>query len=53
RGEGYKYAHDYEDGYVPQNYGVPRGTYYHPVNRGKEAEFRSRLDQLDTPSDDE
>ena len=44
RGEGYKYAHDYEDGYVPQDYGIPRGTYYRPNDRGKEAEFKARLD---------
>jgi len=47
RGEGYKYSHEYEDGYVPQNYGVPRGTYYHPTDRGKEAEFRKRLADFD------
>lgn len=46
RGQGYSYPHDYEDGYTPQNYGVPRGTYYHPVDRGKEAEFKARLDEL-------
>jgi len=46
RGAGYKYAHDYEDGYVPQNYGVPRGRYYHPSDRGKEAEFKERLDRF-------
>jgi putative ATPase len=46
RGEGYKYAHDYEGGYVPQDYGVPRGTYYHPTDRGKEAEFKERLDDF-------
>ena len=42
-GEGYQYAHDGEDGYVPQNYGVSRGTYYQPKDRGKEAEFKQRL----------
>jgi putative ATPase len=47
RGEGYKYAHDYDDGYVPQNYGVPRGTYYHPTDRGKEAEFKERLAEFE------
>ncbi len=47
RGEDYKYAHDYEDACVPQDYGVPRGAYYHPSDRGKEAEFKARLDQLD------
>jgi len=47
RGEGYRYAHEYEDGYVPQDYGVPRGTYYQPTDRGKEAEFKRRLAQFD------
>ncbi len=51
RGEGYKYAHDYPDGYVPQNYGVPRGTYYQPLCRGKEAEFKKRLDDFDKRSE--
>ena len=46
RGEGYKYAHDYEGGYVAQDYGVPRGTYYHPTDRGKEAEFKKRLEEF-------
>ena len=46
-GEGYKYAHDYEGGYVQQDYGVPRGTYYHPTDRGKEAELKRRLEEFD------
>ncbi|HEO71645.1 MAG TPA: replication-associated recombination protein A, partial [Candidatus Hydrogenedentes bacterium] len=45
RGEGYQYAHDFEGGYVPQDYGVPRGTYYQPSDHGKEAEFKQRLEQ--------
>ena len=45
-GVGYKYAHDSVEGWVNQDYlGVDR-QYYHPVNRGKEAEFRERLTQL-------
>ena len=44
RGEGYQYAHDHPDGYVVQDYGVPPGTYYEPTDRGKEAEFKKRLD---------
>jgi len=44
RGEGYAYAHDYEDAFAAQDYGVPIGTYYHPNDRGKEAEFKQRLD---------
>lgn len=46
-GAHYAYAHDDPDGYVPQDYGVPRGSYYHPVDRGKESEFRARLAALD------
>lgn len=47
RGVGYLYAHDYEEGYVTQEYGVPRGTFYHPSNRGKEAEMMERLARFD------
>jgi len=47
RGEGYQYAHSHEGGYVTQDYGVPRWTYYHPGDRGKEAEFKRRLEELD------
>lgn len=43
----YLYAHDYQEAYVPQNYGVPRGTYYHPSERGKESEFRERMARFD------
>ena len=46
RGEGYRYAHDYDEAYVPQDYGVRRGTYYFPSKRGKEAEFRERLERF-------
>ncbi len=45
-GEGYKYAHDYEGGHVEEDYlGVPK-IYYEPTNRGLEAEFQKRLEQL-------
>jgi putative ATPase len=47
RGVGYEYAHDHDEGYVPQDYGVARGTYYQPVDRGKEAEFRERMARFD------
>ena len=46
RGDGYQYAHDYEEAYIPQNYGVPRGSYYTPNDRGKEVEFKARLERL-------
>jgi putative ATPase len=45
-GQGYKYAHDYDDGYVTQDYGVARGSYYHPTDRGKEGEFGRRLEEF-------
>lgn len=45
-GIGYEYAHDSAEGWVNQDYlGVDR-QYYHPVDRGKEAEFRQRLEEL-------
>ncbi len=55
RGEGYQYAHDFPEGYVRQDYGIPRGAYYHPTDRGKEAEFKERLDRFNKriPSEDD
>lgn len=46
-GKGYKYAHDYKDGYVPQDY-LPeslKGKYfYFPEDRGYESAVKQRLD---------
>ncbi|MGE5850042.1 MAG: replication-associated recombination protein A [Candidatus Methylomirabilota bacterium] len=46
-GEGYKYAHEYEDAFAEQEY-LPeslRGrVYYRPTDRGLEAEIAKRLD---------
>ena len=48
-GSGYRYDHDEEDGVAPQSY-LPeswRGVrWYHPVNRGWEAEARRRLERI-------
>lgn len=45
-GEGYQYAHNSTEGWVAQDYlGVDR-TYYQPVERGTEAEFKRRLDEF-------
>ncbi|MGH7215459.1 MAG: hypothetical protein ACREIT_11905, partial [Tepidisphaeraceae bacterium] len=42
-GEGYKYAHDFADGYVDQDYlGVDK-MYYTPTDRGYEVEITKRL----------
>jgi len=43
-GEGYKYSHDYEGGYVPQAY-LPEGRiYYEPTENGLEKRVKERLD---------
>jgi putative ATPase len=45
-GKGYKYAHDYEGGFVDQDYlGVDK-TYYRPTDRGYEAELAERMRKL-------
>jgi putative ATPase len=43
-GEGYKYSHDYEGGYVEQQYLPEERRYYEPVDRGYEAELRKRME---------
>jgi len=43
-GQGYKYSHDYEGGYVPQAY-LPEGrVYYEPTENGLEKRVKERLD---------
>jgi putative ATPase len=43
-GGGYKYAHDFEGGYVPQAY-LPEGRiYYEPTENGFERRVKERLD---------
>ncbi len=43
-GEGYRYAHDYPEGYVPQAY-LPEGrVYYEPSNHGQERRIAERLE---------
>jgi len=45
-GADYKYAHDYEGGWVDQPY-LPEGRrYYEPVDRGHEAAIRKRLEEI-------
>jgi putative ATPase len=52
-GEAYKYSHDYEGGWVEQDYLPEERRYYEPVDRGYEAEIRKRLDNLRAGRDDE
>jgi putative ATPase len=48
-GKGYKYAHDYEGGFVDQDYlGVDK-TYYRPTDRGYEAQISERMARLRQP----
>ncbi|HEY8668060.1 MAG TPA: replication-associated recombination protein A, partial [Tepidisphaeraceae bacterium] len=45
-GQGYQYAHDFEGGFVEQDYlGVDK-TYYEPSDRGYEAEIAERMRKL-------
>ena len=49
-GRGYRYAHDFEDGYCPQEYLPERlegkgGTFYVPTDRGYEKRIKERIEQ--------
>lgn len=44
-GEGYKYSHDYEGGFVDQAYLPEDRRYYEPVDRGYEKEILKRLQE--------
>jgi len=44
RGEGYKYSHQYEGGWVEQEYLPAPRIYYLPTDRGYEAEIKERLE---------
>jgi putative ATPase len=46
-GKNYQYDHDLPDAFSGQNYfpeGMPRPSYYQPVQRGFEREMKKRLD---------
>ncbi len=43
-GEGYKYAHDYEGHFVPQDYLGAEKRYYEPTEQGVEKKIKERLD---------
>jgi putative ATPase len=45
-GRGYKYAHDYGDGWVDQEYVPTDARYYEPTDRGFEGTLRERLSRL-------
>ena len=43
---GYKYAHDYGDGWVDQEYVPTDAVYYEPTDRGHEAKIKARMEEL-------
>jgi putative ATPase len=45
-GKGYQYAHDFDGGYVAQDYLGVEKVYYEPTDRGFEAEIAQRLRRL-------
>lgn len=49
-GEGYKYAHDYENHHVAQDYLIEKRSYYKPTTQGKEKDFKAYLESLKAAS---
>ena len=45
-GQGYKYAHDYPDHYVAQEYMPFKALYYEPTEQGYEKKIKDRMDAL-------
>jgi putative ATPase len=45
-GKGYKYAHDYQDHHVKQEYTQKPVKYYEPTDIGYEAKIKQRLEKL-------
>jgi putative ATPase len=55
-GKGYKYAHDYTEGYVPQDYlpdEIKGSKYYDPAGHGYEKTIRERMEWLKGKKDKE
>lgn len=44
-GQGYKYAHDYEGHFVPQDYLGADRAYYEPTDQGSEKRIKERLEK--------
>src|SRR5262249_21194448 len=45
-GDGYKYSHDYDGGWVEQAYLPEERRYYEPTDRGYEATIRKRMEEI-------
>jgi putative ATPase len=46
KGKGYKYAHNYEGGYIKQDYLTAVKKYYMPKDIGFEKKIKARMDEL-------
>ena len=46
KGKGYKYAHNYEGGFVKQDYLTQTKKYYEPKEIGFEKKIKQRMDEL-------
>ena len=46
KGKGYKYAHDYKGGFVPQEYLPAKRKYYLPKDIGFEKKIKVRMEEL-------
>lgn len=46
KGKGYKYAHDYEGGFVPQEHLTEKRKYYFPKDIGFEKKIKTRMEEL-------
>ena len=53
KGKGYKYAHDYEGGFVPQEYLTKKKKFYFPKDIGYEKKIKERLEQFAKMVDNE
>jgi len=53
RGEGYKYAHNYEGHYVEQDYIPVKKQYYEPTEIGYERKIKERMEQQRQKKDKE
>ncbi|MFO0937671.1 MAG: replication-associated recombination protein A [Gemmataceae bacterium] len=45
-GDGYQYSHDFEGGWVDQEYVPSEVSYYLPTDRGFEATLKARMDEM-------
>jgi putative ATPase len=52
-GTGYQYSHNFEGGYVEQEYLPEERKYYEPMDRGYEAEIKRRMEELRKKPDTE